>query len=1277
MPRWSFALLPLAPLALAPTVASPGGKASPFVHVQTDRPAYRIGEAIWFRAHALGAGPLDVRLLDPAGTEVGRWTGSPDADAAPGGALAIPRRLPGGVFRLEARIDDAAVHTVPVEVVDLALPKARLEMTVLGDLHLPGKQIGASFRARDLRGRPIAGAAVEYRATFGGITLRDTAGRTDADGRTMVRFTLPGEVEGSGHLAAGIAFAGGEAAIARRIPVAAPVASIDAFPEGGSVLEEWPGRMALLVRDGAGDPAGAEGRIVDDTGATVALFKADAAGLATAIVHRETGRTYSAVVDRPAGSTAAFPLPGPTGHDHAIAVEDATDAFDVVVASRRAAKGRLQLLLEAGGVILARNDVRPDRREAGAIRSAHLRVPRAGAQGIGHLILVEGGRAIVKRPVLLGARAPVTVTLEPVSKGPCLPGRAIELELRARHGDKPVSADLAVSIFQGSATGVEDLAARVALEPSLPSGTRIPPRVLEDPGRRDAFVLVHDAYAYGAGGAPLDAGGLPAAEAGRVAPSKPAPSPPARTGPEGRKRKPATAVRQRALERALEAAPYTVLLEKEDKAHEIRLDVPPAALVAPPGGGSTHTLPQMLPHPTGGIDTRRTLFWEGRVRTGPDGRAVIGLRLNHVISDVAWIVQGFAGIHAASGRGTLSPAPSFETKFRAPAHLLAGDAFDLMLEVTDRDRGAGIIEIEVFTPPCLKPLLRTRLSFDAGKDARLQRFRFEAVKPAEEAELRVVARRGLHEETHTRKLRVEEGGVDLAHGEAGFERGLHELSFRVPAEAAPGSVRLHASVFPGPIAEAQDISQAMLRQPVGCFEQFTSANLSNLVLLDALLERGEEPKALERAYRLAEEGFERLLQHRDPTTGGFVMFPGGAAEIAATAVALPQLVLHERVGGGRGRPELETAIRWLERAPLAKSQELYLTFVLHEAGRSWKRSEAASSTAPSSPYERALQAACIACWPGERPEGSGARLEGLLDEIEGGAAFFDPKAAGGEGLLGSRGDLLGSEVLALAIIALDAGGRPGAAERLAIDLRRRGRGSLGTQGGALATRALARVSPAASSQPFRAEFDPGAGAPRRAMVCATRGEPLVFEETVPLGPGDRGRVALEIRSEEPCAYRLAYTYRTEVLRSSPEAPFTLGASMPAAVDLNGELPINVVIVPRKPATSSQVVARIGLPGGVEILDEKLEATATAAKVAHWEVRDGFIDIYWARPPTEPVRLVIAARATVPGSFRGRPSVIGPYYETGRDHYSPALALSVHNPFGIETPFDRPGRLRVR
>ena len=128
-------------------------EAAPFVHIQTDRPEYRLGETIWFRAHAPISGEVTVRLIDPAGTEVSKRSVKTGKGQSACGSFPLPKELAGGIFRLDARLGGLARHETRFEVHAVELPRALLDLTILGHVHGPERRMAGT--PADVQPEPV------------------------------------------------------------------------------------------------------------------------------------------------------------------------------------------------------------------------------------------------------------------------------------------------------------------------------------------------------------------------------------------------------------------------------------------------------------------------------------------------------------------------------------------------------------------------------------------------------------------------------------------------------------------------------------------------------------------------------------------------------------------------------------------------------------------------------------------------------------------------------------------------------------------------------------------------------------------------------------------------------------------------------------------------------------------------------------------------------------------------------------------------------------------
>ena len=111
-----------------------------------------------------------------------------------------------------------------------------------------------------------------------------------------------------------------------------------------------------------------------------------------------------------------------------------------------------------------------------------------------------------------------------------------------------------------------------------------------------------------------------------------------------------------------------------------------------------------------------------------------------LVGDLAWVAGGFTRFQPVSSRGMLKPDAGFRATFATPQHIHVGDTFDLMLQPEVSDGGTEPVSIVIRTPRSIKPLLRTKLRYRPTRDATIHKFSFEALAPADEAEIGVVDR---------------------------------------------------------------------------------------------------------------------------------------------------------------------------------------------------------------------------------------------------------------------------------------------------------------------------------------------------------------------------------------------------------------------------------------------------------------------------------------------------------------------------------------------------------
>lgn len=119
----------------------------------------------------------------------------------------------------------------------------------------------------------------------------------------------------------------------------------------------------------------------------------------------------------------------------------------------------------------------------------------------------------------------------------------------------------------------------------------------------------------------------------------------------------------------------------------------------------------------------------------------------------------------------------------------------------------------------------------------------------------------------------------------------------VPAAAIPGTGRVTVKFYPGIVAQTVDGLAGMLQQPYGCFEQTSSINYPNILVLDYLRSTGKLNPTLElSAESYLNMGYQRLLTFEVRSMrGGFSLFGDPPPDTMLTAYGLMQFTDMSRV----------------------------------------------------------------------------------------------------------------------------------------------------------------------------------------------------------------------------------------------------------------------------------------------------------------------------------------------------------------------------------------------
>ena len=451
------------------------------IYVMTDKPLYRPGETIWFRAWEVdtslamikGDHGVTVQLVDPRGgiaieKRVQSRTGSAHND------LALPTSLAGGRYLVRVTSDAGGSEDRAVTISTYEVPRLKQTLEFARRGYAAGDEVTATLTVLRSTGEPARGARVMGMVVVDGADVarpQATVGRT---GKVTLSFTLPSTIgKGDGLLTAVVTDGGASESIQRRIPIETGVVAIAFYPEGGDLIAGLESRIYFSAASPLGAPVDVSGRILDDTGAQVGTFASTFRGRGVLSLVPAAGRRYQAIVDRPA--TGAAPLAMPVARDRgcvlSVPTADSVRVGDLEVIAACSTEQAVTAVATLRGRELARVTA-----AASTPTPIRLGLGSSGQGAIRLTLLGKDGVPIAERLVYrkLGADLRVTVTADRDEYAPREPVK-LTVETRDAAGN-PVAADVALAVVDDAVIALADdrsarIKARLYLEPEMPGQT--------------------------------------------------------------------------------------------------------------------------------------------------------------------------------------------------------------------------------------------------------------------------------------------------------------------------------------------------------------------------------------------------------------------------------------------------------------------------------------------------------------------------------------------------------------------------------------------------------------------------------------------------------------------------------------------------------------------------------------------------------------------------------------------------------------------------------------
>ncbi len=688
-------------------------------------------------------------------------------------------------------------------------------------------------------------------------------------------------------------------------------------------------------------------------------------------------------------------------------------------------------------------------------------------------------------------------------------------------------------------------------------------------------------------------------------------------------------------------------------------------------------------------DFRETIYWAPVVHTDENGKATAEFFLSDAVTSFRATVEGVS----QAGRPGRAEA-LLESKLpvslvaKLPLEVSAGDRIELPVTLSNETTYPLAAKMNAVFGPAFKVVHGAPDRVTLGAKASKSFFyTLEVVgNGREESDGRValsVEAANLRDEVE-RVIDVVPLGFPQEVSVAGTvaDSARHEVDL---AGALPGTIKAELSMYPSPLATMTKGTEAIIREPYGCFEQASSANYPNVMVLSYLEENdAADPDLVAKTNAMLERGYRMLTGYESPKHG-YEWFGGDPGHEALTAYGLMEFADMARVFDDTDRTMVRRTAAWLASRRDGKggykrnsraldsfgraSEEVtngYITWALSEAGAKDLQTELAYQQRVAKdtkdPYLMALAAGTMVNLdPGSKT--TRAALD-KLSTMRGGKGDY---SGANHSITRSGGIALQIETTSLAVLALLKAGagylnevRPSIEW---LDGQRSGYGGYGsTQSTVLALKAMTRYAEASRvtrSSGVASLFINGEQV-KKVSFEAGHKDALEFGDVgASLKPG-KNQIEVRLDSESPLPYSMAISYRSKLPASSKETKVALSTHLASSKVAWGEgIRMHVTVRNLTDEGIPMTLARVGLPGGLTFQTWQLKELREKKLIDFYETNDREVILYFrSLGPEVEKQLDLDLMAAVPGTYVAPASSAYLYYTDEYKHWAEPLRVTV-------------------
>ena len=632
------------------------------------------------------------------------------------------------------------------------------------------------------------------------------------------------------------------------------------------------------------------------------------------------------------------------------------------------------------------------------------------------------------------------------------------------------------------------------------------------------------------------------------------------------------------------------------------------------------------------------------------GRAEVKFDLSDSVTTYRVLVDAHDGRgRIGGGKGEVISRIPFNLEPKMPLEVTAGDHIELPVAVANDTRAELPVQLALTASKLFQLSGEPQRELKLAADSRgREYFALDVVGQAGAGELEVRGVAGRLGDAKRQTVSVVPPGFPISQSYAGKIVGEQKLALRLPEDWVPGSLHVTVSAFPSTLADLQKGIDSILREPGGCFEQASSSNYPNILVLTYMHEHDvADPELIRRAKGMLTSGYKLLSGYECPQKG-YEWFGGDPGHEALSAYGLmefrdmaqvfdvdPKMIdrtaewLLKRRNGKGGFLRNPRALDSFGGAP-EEITNAYITWALTEARQPGIDTEVKHvlevGGKSDDPYILAL-AAATAMNAGEKAIG-----KDLLEKLAKAQQEDGHLDAKETSITRSGGMSLTTETTALAALAWlkDPNFAVHANKAVEWITQHRDGGGFGgsTQATILALKALVAHAQANKKTLSAGEFVLKRNSEtigRREFGAEERNAITIDGIEAQLQPGDNA-LTLALTGGNEMPYAVDVSYRSRQPASSDACPVRLTTRLAAEKVRAGDtVSLNAQLVNTTAKGQPMTVAILGLPAGLQPRADQLEELKKAGTIDYYETRARRSHLLLAR-----------LGPSSPGRFQARP-----------------------------------------